>query len=608
MVPSWISTHFNGGVVAELQDMPEPSLELGTIIDGITDIGFRNVLNSARRGHAVKLPLHLLTPVTPATGASSDPGPSPIAAANAAPMRVTPAASPQASAPLSPPNSSSPSPFGLPVAPAELANPFAVVPQSPLAPTAPEPAAATLKVEPGNPFASVPDAPPPEPQSPFTFPAPPSTAVPTLLQPNVSLQDLFGKGQATEEPQPRPTGTAMESEMATAITPPPSPQPAPAPAPATTPSQAFSFASAAFDPFAPTEGSQPTTGGFSSFDLLGGGPSATEPTPSPEPEVIKTTSQAPPPTAFFSEPRVEPAIRIEPTPESEPEPKTETVAFAPPALFAESETETESELKMEIATEPAVVPEIPFTAELTEVVPPILPSSSSAPKISTWPDIDPIPTPPPVPATHLAPAPTAPIAFKPLFVEKAPPVSVAPVLDFSPPEKTAPSTPSPVPTSAPAMPTLSPLPRGIAPARTSLGLSALERTGEEQLLLRALLDTDEELTLERVIDMTSQLPGIAACALVRGSEVIAGSSTKGSDAKAFRSQAAEVAKSLRTLAPLIGISDAETFTLNTDSRLITLCFPGEVTLALLHDREPTLGLRDKLTLIARQLDSMVSKR
>jgi predicted regulator of Ras-like GTPase activity (Roadblock/LC7/MglB family) len=187
-----------------------------------------------------------------------------------------------------------------------------------------------------------------------------------------------------------------------------------------------------------------------------------------------------------------------------------------------------------------------------------------------------------------------------LFVEKEKltPVSVAPVLDFSPPEKIAPS---------PAMPTLAPSPRGIAPAKPSLGLSALERSGEEQLLLRALLDTDEQLSLERVIEMSSQLPGIAACALVRGDDVIAGDSTKGTDAKAFRAQAAEVAKSLRTLAPLIGISDAETFTLNTDSRLITLCFPGEVTLAILHDREPTLGLRDKLTLIARQLDSMVRK-
>ena len=106
--------------------------------------------------------------------------------------------------------------------------------------------------------------------------------------------------------------------------------------------------------------------------------------------------------------------------------------------------------------------------------------------------------------------------------------------------------------------------------------------------------------------MTCALPGISACALICGREVLADSaSTKSQESKTFRTQAPEVAQNLRALAPLIGISDAETFTLNTDSRLITLCFPGETTLCILHDREPTLGLRDKLTLIARELDRMV---
>ncbi len=601
MVPSWISAQFNGGIIAELQEMPAPSLDLGTIVDAITDIGFRNVLNSARRGHQIDVSLSHFSPAASTTMKPAAAAASPAAAATptmVTPMRVTPAAPPSESA--------APSPFAVPAeAPQTLANPFTVAPAEPSPkaeplnpfaaapeplpaaanpfslpaespptspspfgaaplftappqPESPPPAAPVFKVEPGNPFANVPEAPapaatfitptpPPEPAALppalFTEAAPPAAA-PTPIQPKVDISSLFAA-----EAAPAPTPAAAPTESPTQ--PPASPLPA-----------SFSFGAKAFDPFAPTD-STPSVGGFSSFDLLGGAPTTpepiaqSEPAPAPVVEEPKTL-----PTQTVAQP--EPA----PTPEPEPvaPPKT-------PRFIIDPEPEVESET--------AIVPEIPVVLEQPE------PEPFVAKKTTSWPDIDPIPTPKPEPIQA------------PLFVDRTPPVSKAPALDFSPPEKTPLSS---------AMPTLAPAPRGIAPAKSSLGLSAMNSSGEEQLLLRALLDSDEDLSLERVIEMSSNLPGISACALVRGNEVIAGSSTKGSDAKAFLAQAAEVAKSLRTLAPLIGISDAETFTLNTDSRLITLCFPGEVTLALLHDREPTLGLRDKLTLIARQLDSMVSKR
>lgn len=548
MVPSWISTQFNGGVVAEIQEMPEPSLDLGTIIDGITDIGFRNVLNSARRGHTVKVPLNLLSAVpTSAPVVTAKDAALPSTPAVAAPMRVTPAAPAEANA--------QPFAFPAPASSPELANPFMVAPQP--APPAPEAATPLFKIEPGNPFAGIPEAPPPTEPAPVVPPqieepaqlaAPPSPFTSTIpLQPTISLQDLFGSSHSSAQP-----ASTQATELET-----PTPPAAPTQPPAST---GFAFSSKAFDPFAPPEDAPAAKGGFSSFDLLGGA--------QPQPEIVRQDPPTAAPEPFHPEPLVEAIAQSEPAPDE----------LAPPAAFLRPEPE--------VQTEPAIVPEIPMTLEIPE------PAAPEA-KTSTWPDIDPIPAPPAPPAVA---RPIAPALF--VEKEKLTPVSVAPVLDFSPPEKIAPS---------PAMPTLAPSPRGIAPAKPSLGLSALERSGEEQLLLRALLDTDEQLTLERVIEMSSQLPGIAACALVRGDDVIAGSSTKGTDAKAFRTQAAEVAKSLRTLAPLIGISDAETFTLNTDSRLITLCFPGEVTLAILHDREPTLGLRDKLTLIARQLDSMVRK-
>ena len=59
------------------------------------------------------------------------------------------------------------------------------------------------------------------------------------------------------------------------------------------------------------------------------------------------------------------------------------------------------------------------------------------------------------------------------------------------------------------------------------------------------------------------------------------------------------------LAPLIGIDGAETFTLNARGRLLTFCFPGDVTVGVLHDGEPGNGLRDKITLVSRELARML---
>ena len=50
---------------------------------------------------------------------------------------------------------------------------------------------------------------------------------------------------------------------------------------------------------------------------------------------------------------------------------------------------------------------------------------------------------------------------------------------------------------------------------------------------------------------------------------------------------------------------SETFTLNARGRLLTFCFPGDVTVGVLHDGEPGNGLRDKITLVSRELARML---
>ncbi len=444
MVPTWITTQFHGGLVAELQDMPVPAMDLGTIVDGITDVGFRNVLGSARRAHTVQIPLEVLTPLE------------------------TVAAGPAASTPA----------ITLQPAPS-LANPFMT---SAVPAAAPNP----FKIEPGNPFAAVPDAPAadstPEEPAPQPPPAPPFEVVAkppgaNLIQPKTDIEGML----TVAAPQSNTTLPAPKSQPRI------------------------------IDPFAPSEKSGAPSG-LSSFDLFGGNPDAPPPLP-----------EAPAPFPPAAEP-----------------------AAAPPA------------------PEPAPVAEAPVFA----MPEPVSPEASEKPAFSFPPSVD-------------------------LDEEKPAAKTDAPM-----PASFAPSPPAPV---------IAPASKAASAAPSSLGLSAAPTLGEEQLLLRALLDSDEILGIQRVLELTCALPGIAACALIRQDTLVAAHANASSeiDAPAFRSQAAGVARNLRALAPLIGIADAETFTLNSGTRLITLCCPGEVTLAVLHEREPSPAQRDKLTLVARQLARLV---
>lgn len=139
---------------------------------------------------------------------------------------------------------------------------------------------------------------------------------------------------------------------------------------------------------------------------------------------------------------------------------------------------------------------------------------------------------------------------------------------------------------------------------SNLGVQ-MHDTDPNQILLRALLDTDTDLTPQKVVEMTCNLPGIAACVCIQGTHSISHIGTHKPQAREFQKQATELAQHLRTLAPLIGIEGAETFTMNSGDRLMTFCFPEGSILGVLHDAEPALGLRDKITLIARELSRMV---
>lgn len=202
-----------------------------------------------------------------------------------------------------------------------------------------------------------------------------------------------------------------------------------------------------------------------------------------------------------------------------------------------------------------------------------------------------------VPAEDMEPASGAPFAAasglsKPLF---------PPAEEISPPKSpvSAPRVSMP-----PASPSFSPAAETKSGGMPALGIRS-DPGNPDQILLRALLGTDENLTPQRVVEMVCGLPGIAACVCLHDGRALSHVGAHKPQAREFQRQATDLAQHLRTLAPLIGIEGAETFTLTSGDRLMTFCFPDHAILGVLHDAEPSLGLRDKITLIGRELARML---
>lgn len=129
----------------------------------------------------------------------------------------------------------------------------------------------------------------------------------------------------------------------------------------------------------------------------------------------------------------------------------------------------------------------------------------------------------------------------------------------------------------------------------------------EQVMLRALLGVNENLSVNRVVDLVSRIPGIAACSCVNGVSAVSHGGTS-QTAQDFQRQAGDLARSIHALAPLIGISGAETFSINTNDRLMTFSFHPPIALGVLHEEiDLAAGLRDKITLVGRELSRMVAK-
>lgn len=537
-VPAWVATSVDVTMLQEQAAAGVFMVNLGVLIDGVADIGFRNMLSGAKRDFQVKLPqnevFHALTAAQESAPASAPAVAAVMQAASppaspAKPMLVQPSSPAgggftppvaesvpafQPAAAQAPANTGviSFTPFGggAPATPTAALVPASAPSMAPAANGFAAPAPASSFLASGNSFAPVAPAQEAAPLFPMA-PEAPKPALPSAggpVQPLVSAFSAF------------------------------TPNPAVAPEAAPAPSRPFSQPVKAFDPFAPSTPQNPAAG-FSSEQLLGNSPAASAP-PS------GTLFRAAQPTQPLIDPFAAAKASVS-VPPAEPVAPLISADPKPSSFFASLGVDPEA------ATRPMLQP---AAGAITN--PFSMPKAAAAP-----------PEPPPAPAAFFAP-PAKP--------------------ELKPAPAPAPAAKAPVST---------------APGKSSfLGLSPLD-TDTDQLLLRALLGAEEELSASRVVQLLAGQPGLCACVCLHGSSILSHADSSLPDAAAFQQQAADIARQLRGLAPLIGIEGAETFTLNAGGRLLTFCFPGDITVGVLHACEPGTGLRDKVTLVARELARML---
>lgn len=261
-IPAWMMTSVPAATLQQQAAGGEVVMELGALIDGVTDVGFRNTLSSARRDLQIQLPQNeVFHALTQPTAARHDALQSVMTPAAESPSVFQHGGHEQRMAPgQSEPAATAGSHFARPAPPAgdataaSNAQPaqFPTAPLSgPMAPFAPKMGAAV------NPFADS------APRAPAAAPTPLFSPAPTA--PVQSAAQLFPAAPAASEAPSRPASQGLAGMFKPFGTPPPNSSFAAAAAPSVSPTKPF-------DPFASAgeiSSKLNSAPGFSSAQLLG---------------------------------------------------------------------------------------------------------------------------------------------------------------------------------------------------------------------------------------------------------------------------------------------------------------------------------------------------
>ncbi len=352
--------------------------------------------------------------------------------------------------------------------------------------------------------------------------------------------------------------------------------------------------------------------------------------------LVENREELPPEKLPEPEPPEEPEIPEPPAPVEEPaaqapvpgESKPSEIPAIPPVIPAVP--------KFVATNDPAPISEIPSeTPEARMEIPPPPPAAPVSEAVNVASNKFPprrtgsfvglpifrrkavVPPPPPTPAP--------PMTDEVLPVEEAAPSPAIPEPAASLPEEPVPTAfvipPPPVPQETVAAvveePVSHPLPPPpvvpeeppVAPVRMlhteHVSMHRQEQGQEivEQEPLQALFLTEENLSVNRVIELCGGLPGINSCVLAHGSVVVASHNVPdGVDLVSMSAHAADMLQAMRSSSARMGVGTVPAVTLHTEKGVISFFNREDLTMLVFHkDRGFVPGVREKMAAVLGEL-------
>ncbi len=357
-------------------------------------------------------------------------------------------------------------------------------------------------------------------------------------------------------------------------------------------------------------------------------PKPQKPAPKPEsPASMPAPMEARKPFSLFpkfrrkegEEPKpsvVVPRSRIEiPKPKRPAAPLT-----APPIAPLPGDTTSAAFPAPPLPAEPASMASIPPPAAM----PPLEPSKTFQPNPPVPVSKPGIPAPAvePPPAAEPPPAPKPPVEAEKIVEPERPAPAPAPEPPAPSPAPAATKLPPPPPALTPPVTAVPPAPPAATSAATPAVTPAVierppallvetEHLAKEQDrpeiagqdTLQAIFHTEEFLSVDRVLELCGNLPGIRSCVLSSGANVIASHNAPDSvDIVSLSAHALEMIKSMRSSAAKMGIGAVPAVTVHSEKGPITFFHQDDLCLLVLHqDRGFIPGVREKLQQVVTEL-------